>query len=79
MPQTKKVVKEIARQLSNWNLQTQQYGVVITLQGGFEFVIDHQTVIRADVAFVPQNTDRQLTDEQGWTFQGVSFTPIFLV
>ncbi|RIA97868.1 hypothetical protein C1645_751396 [Glomus cerebriforme] len=84
MPQTpccrEQVVAEIAAQLRNWNVQTQQGGGVTTSQGGFNFVIDYQSVIRApDVAFIPQNMVLQLTDEQAWTFQGAPFTPIFLV
>ncbi|RIA86682.1 hypothetical protein C1645_779162 [Glomus cerebriforme] len=74
------VVAEIAAQLRNWNIHTQQDGGVTTSQGGFDFVIDHQSAIRApDVAFTPQNTVLRLTDEQAWTFQGAPFTPTFLV
>ncbi|CAG8600793.1 9151_t:CDS:2 [Funneliformis caledonium] len=51
------VVAEISSQLCNWNIQTQQGGGVTASQGGFDFDIDHQTVIRApDVAFISQNT-----------------------
>ncbi|RIA94018.1 hypothetical protein C1645_818680 [Glomus cerebriforme] len=74
------IVAEIARQLCNWNIQTQQGGGVTTSQGGFNFVIDHQSAIRApDIAFISQNTFLRLTDEQAWTFQGAPFTPTFLV
>ncbi|RIA86989.1 hypothetical protein C1645_740456 [Glomus cerebriforme] len=74
------VVAEIAAQLRNWNVQTQQGGGITTSQGGFDFVIDHQSAIRApDVTFISQNTVLRLTNEQAWTFQGASFTPIFLV
>ncbi|RIA99606.1 hypothetical protein C1645_746677 [Glomus cerebriforme] len=84
MPQTpcarEAVVAEIARQLCNWNIQTQQGGGVTTSQGGFNFVIDHQSAIRApDVAFIPQNMVLRLTDKQAWTFQSAPFTPTFLV
>ncbi|CAG8617911.1 3266_t:CDS:2, partial [Funneliformis mosseae] len=58
------VVAKIASQLRNWNIQTQQGGGVTTSQGGFDFVIDHETAIRASDA---------------WTFQGAPFTPTFLV
>ncbi|CAB4405813.1 unnamed protein product [Rhizophagus irregularis] len=74
------VVAEIAAQLRNWNIQTAQGGVITTSQGGFDFTINHSTVIRVpDVAFVSQNTFLRLTDEQCWSFQGAPFTPIFLV
>src|SRR6266496_86512 len=57
------VVAEIARQLANWNIQTQQGGGVTTSQGGFNFVIDHESANRApDVAFTPQNIVLRLTD-----------------
>ncbi|RIA94806.1 hypothetical protein C1645_863852 [Glomus cerebriforme] len=74
------IVAEIAAQLRNWNVQTQQGGGVTTSQGGFDFVVNHQSAIRApDVAFISQNTVLRLTNEQAWTFQGAPFTPIFLV
>jgi len=74
------VVAEIAGQLRNWNIQTQQGGGVTTSQGGFDFVINHETAIRApDIAFTPQHIVLQLTDEQAWSFQGAPFTPTFLV
>jgi hypothetical protein len=68
IPQTpcrrEQVVAEIAWQLANWNTQTQQDGGVTTSQGGFDFVIDHESAIRApDVAFIPQHIVLQLTDE----------------
>ena len=58
MPQTpfkrERVVAEIARQLSNWNIQTRQNGGVTTSQGGFDFVVDHQPAIRVpNIAFIP--------------------------
>ncbi|PKK67709.1 hypothetical protein RhiirC2_851970 [Rhizophagus irregularis] len=74
------VVAEIARQLANWNIQTQQGGGVTTSQGGFDFTVDHESTIRApDVAFMPQHIVLRLTDEQAWSFQGAPFTPTFLV
>jgi Uma2 family endonuclease len=84
MPQTpcrrEQVVAEIARQLANWNTQTQQGGGVTTSQGGFYFIVDHEAAIRApDVAFIPQHIVLRLTDEQAWSFQGAPFTPTFLV
>jgi Uma2 family endonuclease len=83
-PQTpysrERVVAEIARQLGNWNIQTQQGGGVTTSQGGYNFSVEHTQTIRApDVAFVPQNTNHRLTYQQCWTFQGAPFTPTFLV
>lgn len=58
------IVAEIAAQLRNWNIQTAQGGAITTSQSGFDFTINHNTVIRApNVTFVPQNTFLRLTDE----------------
>jgi len=74
------VISEIARQLLNWNIRTQQNGVVTTSQGGFNLSITGGRTIRApDVAFTPSKTYRNLTTPQLMTFQGESFHPTFVV
>ncbi|CAJ0636832.1 9230_t:CDS:2 [Entrophospora sp. SA101] len=74
------VVCEISRQLSNWNVQTRQNGIITTSQGGFDFKISGQRAIRTpDVAFIPKNIYRSLNHQQQWTFMGQPFTPTCVV
>ncbi|CAG8724172.1 1822_t:CDS:2 [Acaulospora morrowiae] len=73
-------VAEIVRQLGDWNIQTRQNGDVKTSQGGFNFNVGGQRMIRApDISFTPKAVSRQLTELQRWTFQGQPFTPTFVV
>jgi hypothetical protein len=51
------VVAEIARQLANLNVQTQQGGAVTTSQGGYDFTVQHSTAVR-------RRSFYRLTDEQ---------------
>lgn len=80
MPQTtldkEPVVTEIARQVSIWNIHTQQNGVVTTSQGGFRF---GEAIRAPDVAFMPKEIYRGLTQQQLSTFQGPPICPTFAV
>ena len=69
-------VAEIVRQLSNWNIQTRENGVVASSQGGFNF---GGSIRAPDVSFMPKETYRGLTDQQIYTFQGPPFIPSFVV
>ncbi|RGB40648.1 hypothetical protein C1646_798728 [Rhizophagus diaphanus] len=76
------VVHEIARQLGNWNLETNKdgIGIVTTSKGGFDFSDTNLQKIRApDVAFTPEDTFLSLDEKQLWSFEGQPFTPIFFV
>nr|CAG8647497.1 1971_t:CDS:2 [Entrophospora candida] len=62
MPQSpysrEKVVAEIVRQLSNWNIWTRQNGGVTLSQGGFDFDVGGGKAIRApDIAYTPKEID----------------------
>ncbi len=80
MPQTpigrEAAVSEITGQLRNWNVQTQQNGVVTSSQGGFKLP---GGIVAPDVAFTPKQIYRQLTQQQQETFQGPAFCPTFVV
>ena len=69
-------VGEIVRQVGDWNIHTQQNGVVTSSQGGFNF---GGAIIAPDVAFTPKATYRALTQQQLSTFQGPAFCPTFVV
>ncbi|CAJ0834222.1 15307_t:CDS:2 [Entrophospora sp. SA101] len=84
MPQSpysrEKVVAEIVRQLSNWNIWTRQNGGVTSSQGGFDFDVGGGKTIRApDIAYTPKEIDCQLDAQQNWSFKGDPFTPIFVI
>ena len=77
-PITKELaVMEIARQLGNWNIQTNQNGAVTCSQGGFK--IETGEIVAPDAAFTPKDTYRNLTDQQCISFQGSPFSPTFVV
>ncbi|KAF9169533.1 hypothetical protein BGX21_000528 [Mortierella sp. AD011] len=74
------VVAEIVRQVSDWNINTRQNGIVTSSQGGFNISITGGRQIRApDVAFTTRETYRQLSTQQLTTIQGQAFSPVFVV
>ncbi|EXX76074.1 hypothetical protein GLOIN_2v1798071 [Rhizophagus irregularis DAOM 181602=DAOM 197198] len=76
------VVHEIARQLGNWNVETNKdgLGIVTTSNGGYDFRDTNLQKIQApDVAFTPEDTYLSLDEKQLWSFEGQPFTPIFIV
>ncbi|KAL1920699.1 uncharacterized protein VTP21DRAFT_1076 [Calcarisporiella thermophila] len=74
------VVAEIIRQLTRWNIYSQQNGIVTGSQGGFNFAVLEGREIRApDVAFTPKEIYRALDEQQLDTFRGQPFHPTFVV
>ncbi|CAJ0762054.1 2562_t:CDS:2, partial [Entrophospora sp. SA101] len=83
MPQSpysrEKVVAEIVRQLSNWNIWTRQNGGVTSSQGGFDFDVGGGKTIRApDIAYAPKEIDCQLDAQQNWSLK-VILSPLYLL
>ncbi|KAL1922243.1 uncharacterized protein VTP21DRAFT_9782 [Calcarisporiella thermophila] len=73
-------VAEIGRQLGNWNIHSKQNGAITASQGGFNLTTAGGRTIRApDIAFIPKETYRALTQEQLLSFQGQPFSPTFVV
>lgn len=74
------VVGEIAAQLHNWNMWFQQNGIITTSQGGHDFNVGGQRMVRAsDVAFLTRDVYNGLTQQQHLSFQGNPFSLIFTV
>jgi Uma2 family endonuclease len=71
------VVAEISRQLANWNVQTQQNGLVTTSQGGYK--ISGNEILAPDVAFQPKDIYRSLDNDQLHSFRGEPDHPTFVV
>ncbi|RIA99024.1 hypothetical protein C1645_811994 [Glomus cerebriforme] len=71
----------ISRQLGNWNIQTDQNGIVTTSQGGFNFSPSNRrkNILAPDVAFTSEETYLKLDEKQLWSFDGQRFTPEFVV
>lgn len=76
-----KVAAKITRVLDVWTTWSRQGGRVTTSQGAF--VLDRRTAkptIRLpDVAYTPRQVDRNLVENQVWTYRGDPFVPSFVV
>ncbi|CAI2199020.1 2228_t:CDS:2, partial [Funneliformis geosporum] len=70
-------VIEIGRQISTWNIQTGQNGVVTCSQGGFR--LETGEIRAPDVAFTPKEIYCSLTKVQGTSFRGPAFSPTLVV
>ncbi|GMF23498.1 unnamed protein product [Phytophthora lilii] len=67
----------ICKALLQWAAWSGHGGRVTDAQG--EYVLDGTTLRVPDVAYVPRDDARQLTEAQRWTRGGVPFAPTFVV
>ncbi|ETO58879.1 hypothetical protein F444_22744 [Phytophthora nicotianae P1976] len=67
----------ICRALLNWAAWSGHGGRVTDAQG--EYVLDGTTLRVPDVAYVPRDDARQLTEAQRWTRGGEHYAPTFVV
>jgi Uma2 family endonuclease len=74
-----KVVFKIEELLGDWIKWNPRFGGRGTSAQGCFILGDNRDERMPDVAYTPRHTDRVLTNNQVWTYQGDPFAPTFVV